>query len=66
MSEELEIDGQRLRVTPSLGIAMFPSDGETLTDLLKSADAALYAAKQGGRAQQRRFASEMAEVRGLA
>ncbi len=62
VSEELDIDGQRLRVTPSLGIAMFPTDGESLTDLLKSADAALYAAKQGGRAQQRRFASEMAEA----
>lgn len=62
VSEELEVDGQRLRVTPSLGIAMFPTDGESLTDLLKSADAALYAAKQGGRAQQRRFASEMAEA----
>ncbi|WER49687.1 EAL domain-containing protein [Cupriavidus sp. WKF15] len=62
VSEELEIHGQRLRVTPSLGIAMFPTDGESLTDLLKSADAALYAAKQGGRAQQRRFSSEMGEA----
>ncbi|WP_011301630.1 bifunctional diguanylate cyclase/phosphodiesterase [Cupriavidus necator] len=62
VSEALEIGGQRLRVTPSLGIAMFPADGESLTDLLKSADAALYAAKQGGRAQLRRFASEMAEA----
>ncbi|KWR91933.1 bifunctional diguanylate cyclase/phosphodiesterase [Cupriavidus sp. IDO] len=62
VSEELQIGGQRLRVTPSLGMAVFPADGETLTDLLKSADAAVYAAKQGGRAQLRRFSSEMAEA----
>lgn len=54
--------GQPLRVTPSLGMAVYPDDGETLTDLLKSADSAMYAAKRGGRAQLRRFASEMAEA----
>ena len=54
--------GQPLRVTPSLGMAIYPDDGETLTDLLKSADSAMYAAKRGGRAQLRRFASEMAEA----
>ncbi len=43
-------------------MAIYPDDGETLTDLLKSADSAMYAAKRGGRAQLRRFASEMAEA----
>jgi len=62
VSEELHLAGQPLRVTPSLGMAIFPDDGATLTDLLKSADSAMYAAKQGGRAQLRRFASEMAEA----
>jgi len=62
VSEELQVAGQRLRVTPSIGMAIFPADGETLTDLLKAADAAVYAAKHGGRAQLRRFASEMAEA----
>ena len=62
VSEELQVAGQSLRVTPSLGMAIFPDDGDTLTDLMKSADSAMYAAKQGGRAQLRRFASEMAEA----
>jgi len=62
VSEELQVGGQRLRVTPSLGMAVFPEDGESLTDLLKSADAAMYAAKQAGRAQLRRFAAEMGEA----
>lgn len=62
VSEELQLAGQPLRVTPSLGMAVFPDDGDSLTELLKSADSAMYAAKQGGRAQLRRFASEMAEA----
>ncbi|SDD37695.1 diguanylate cyclase (GGDEF) domain-containing protein [Cupriavidus sp. YR651] len=62
VSEELRLAGQPLRVTPSLGMAMYPEDGDTLTELLKSADSAMYAAKQGGRAQLRRFSSEMAEA----
>lgn len=62
VSEELQLAGQPLRVTPSLGMAIFPDDGDSLTELLKSADSAMYAAKQGGRAQLRRFASEMAEA----
>ncbi len=62
VSEELQLAGQSLRVTPSLGMAIFPDDGSTLTELLKSADSAMYAAKRSGRAQLRRFASEMAEA----
>ncbi|RDK10933.1 bifunctional diguanylate cyclase/phosphodiesterase [Cupriavidus lacunae] len=62
VNEELQAGGQRLRVTPSIGMAIFPDDGDTLTELLKSADSAVYAAKQGGRAQLSRFASEMAEA----
>ncbi|WP_455286204.1 bifunctional diguanylate cyclase/phosphodiesterase [Cupriavidus necator] len=62
VNEELQAGGQRLRVTPSIGMAVFPDDGDSLTELLKSADSAVYAAKQGGRAQLCRFASEMAEA----
>jgi len=62
VSEDLPLAGQQLRVTPSLGMAIFPQDADTLTDLMKSADSAMYAAKHGGRAQLRRFASEMAEA----
>ena len=62
VSEELQIAGQSLRVTPSLGMAVYPDDGDTLTNLMKSADSAMYAAKQDGRAQLRRFATEMAQA----
>ncbi|MBF6988541.1 EAL domain-containing protein [Cupriavidus sp. IK-TO18] len=62
VNEELLAGGQRLRVTLSIGMAIFPEDGDSLTELMKSADAAVYAAKQGGRAQLCRFAASMAEA----
>lgn len=62
VSEEMQLAGQLLRVTPSLGMAVYPDDGDTLTNLMKSADSAMYAAKQDGRAQLRRFATEMAQA----
>jgi diguanylate cyclase (GGDEF)-like protein len=38
-------------VTVSLGIATFPHDGTDPEDLIKKADAAMYAAKRAGRDQ---------------
>lgn len=38
-----------VRVGGSIGVAMFPSDGETPDDLLRCADQAMYSAKRGGR-----------------
>jgi len=43
------IDGKDLFVTPSIGISLFPSDGEDAKTLLKNADAAMYRAKEDGR-----------------
>jgi diguanylate cyclase (GGDEF)-like protein/PAS domain S-box-containing protein len=47
--ESYQIDGQELTITPSIGIALFPSDGADYGSLAKCADAAMYLAKQGGR-----------------
>jgi diguanylate cyclase (GGDEF)-like protein/PAS domain S-box-containing protein len=44
-----QIDGHELTITPSIGIALFPSDGSDYGSLAKCADAAMYLAKQGGR-----------------
>ena len=38
-----------LYVTPSIGASLFPVDGDTAETLLKHADIAMYAAKDGGR-----------------
>jgi diguanylate cyclase (GGDEF)-like protein/PAS domain S-box-containing protein len=41
--------GNDLFITASVGIVTYPHDGETLEDLLKNADTAMYAAKESGR-----------------
>jgi diguanylate cyclase (GGDEF)-like protein/PAS domain S-box-containing protein len=58
-SEPFLIDQQELNVTPSMGIAMFPTDGDDFDTLCKCADAAMYRAKKGGRNAYRFFTSEM-------
>lgn len=44
-----EINGLSLIVTPSIGISLFPQDGERIDDLIKNADVAMYQAKEGGK-----------------
>lgn len=46
---DYELEGHTLHVSSSIGIAVYPNDGETAETLLKNADAALYRAKDGGR-----------------
>ncbi len=43
------VAGNDIFVTVSTGIAVYPQDGDTLEDLLKDADTAMYAAKNAGR-----------------
>ncbi|MGB3308221.1 MAG: EAL domain-containing protein [Nodosilinea sp.] len=43
------LQNHELHVTASLGIALFPQDGQDMTTLLQNADAAMYRAKQQGR-----------------
>jgi diguanylate cyclase (GGDEF)-like protein len=43
--------GRTLRVTMSVGVAVYPHDGATTTDLVARADAALYFAKKNGKNQ---------------
>jgi diguanylate cyclase (GGDEF)-like protein len=42
-------EGQEMRASPSIGVALFPNDGTTQDELYKSADLALYEAKRSGR-----------------
>jgi diguanylate cyclase (GGDEF)-like protein len=44
-----DIDGRELRVTVSIGVAVFPGDGNDAATLLKHADTAMYHAKSQGR-----------------
>ncbi len=47
--EPFIFDGHRLNVTTSVGIAVYPDDGKEIEELLKSADTAMYWAKEQGR-----------------
>jgi len=60
MREPVEVVGQKLNPSASLGIAVYPGDGRTTDELRKRADAALYAAKAAG-GGYRFFAKSMEE-----
>lgn len=49
LNAPLTINGDELHVGTSIGIAMFPDDGNTPEQLLQSADTAMYEAKSRGR-----------------
>jgi EAL domain-containing protein (putative c-di-GMP-specific phosphodiesterase class I) len=49
LSPLIQVQDHSLHLTTSIGIAMFPNDGEDLYTLLKNADIALYQAKDSGR-----------------
>ncbi|MGH9682480.1 MAG: EAL domain-containing protein [Candidatus Acidiferrales bacterium] len=48
-----------LRMTVSIGISIFPNDGEDAETLIKSADTAMYHAKEGGRNNYQFFKQDM-------
>ncbi len=48
-AEDFAVDGDRLHIGMSIGIAIFPADGADVSSLLANADAALHRAKTGGR-----------------
>jgi diguanylate cyclase (GGDEF)-like protein/PAS domain S-box-containing protein len=49
LSRPFVIDGQELTVSVSIGIALYPQDGDTIESLIRSADMAMLAAKRAGR-----------------
>lgn len=53
------INQQALYVTTSIGISLYPSDGQNMEMLMKHADLALYRAKEKGRNNYEFYTSEM-------
>jgi diguanylate cyclase (GGDEF)-like protein/PAS domain S-box-containing protein len=59
VDQELIVDGHRLSISASLGIAVYPDHGKTLDDLLRNAENALYQAKKDGGNTYRFFTEDM-------
>ncbi|HSC46742.1 MAG TPA: EAL domain-containing protein [Gammaproteobacteria bacterium] len=59
IAQPFKWQGREHTVTASIGIAVYPVDGEDVTTLVRNADAAMYAAKEGGRNTFRFFAKKM-------
>lgn len=53
------IDGHEIFITASIGITLFPNDGETADELLKNADAAMYHVKEHGKNAFQFYSEEM-------
>ncbi len=54
------LDNTPLILSPSIGIGMYPDDGLEALELLRNADAAMYHAKDSGRANRQFYAPDMA------
>jgi len=59
MSAPYALKGKDCRVTVSIGISLFPTDGVDSQALLKAADVAMYRAKEGGRNNYLYYSPEM-------
>ena len=57
--EPYQCDNKPVRTTFSMGIAIYPQDGENAFELLKCSDIALYAAKSAGKATWQFFDQQM-------
>ncbi len=58
-SEPFDIEHYTLHATFSIGISLYPNDGDDFDTLLKNADTALYQAKDNGRDTYRFFSAQM-------
>ena len=64
MRQPLKIEDQSFAMSASIGVGVFPDDGQDLESLLKHADIALYEAKSAGRDNIKFFRADMVLGRG--
>ncbi|MDE2585992.1 MAG: EAL domain-containing protein, partial [Betaproteobacteria bacterium] len=55
----IEVDGQPLHLSVSIGAVLYPADGDNTGTLLQNAESALYRAKEDGRACYKFYSAEM-------
>jgi len=59
LKQAFQLDGNEVFVTGSVGIALYPSDGEDIDLLTRNADAAMYSAKGLGRNNYQYYTEDM-------
>jgi PAS domain S-box/diguanylate cyclase (GGDEF) domain len=59
LAKPIEVGGQEITVTASIGISHYPNDATDLQQLMKHADSAMYQAKDAGRNTVRFFTSDL-------
>ncbi len=59
LSEPFLYQGSKLFITTSIGITLFPEDGDSVEKLMKNADMAMYRAKEHGKNTYQFFTHEM-------
>jgi diguanylate cyclase (GGDEF)-like protein len=64
LKDPLIIDAHTIQLSTSIGIAVYPEDGQDLTTLIKKSDAALYYAKGHGRNRFKFFSDGDVEIGG--
>ena len=62
LSKSMNIHNHTLYVSSSIGISIYPDDGESAPNLLKYADSAMYKAKNEGRNNYQYYNSTMTEL----
>jgi diguanylate cyclase (GGDEF)-like protein len=62
LGERFDIGGQQIDLGASIGVAFYPEHGDTLHSLLRSADVAMYHAKENGRGRVEFFSEELASM----
>jgi len=62
LAESFPIENRQLHIGGSIGISLFPGDGEDSGSLLRAGDTAMYDAKQNGRGIYRFFTPELNEA----
>lgn len=60
-AKPMQIGNQSVVLTPSLGVALYPMDGDDMASLMRNADLALYTAKERGRNRAVHFNMQMAQ-----
>ncbi len=61
-SHPFDLDDEQVHVSLSVGVAIFPQNGLTVTELIKNADIAMYSAKTAGKSGYRFFNSSMEDA----